>query len=292
MQSPLFSALFSSSFSSALFSRKSALALVAGAAFTLGIAAVPAHAQTQATDRTGISGGSVIDWNQTGAEGAQVASPTTITDTAGDSATVSNDAGNSFLRLNQSSGWSGDFAPNDALLWNQGNGPITFSFASGVSGLGTQIEADNYGSFTAQLQTFDQNGALLSTFSTDGTTTSHADNSAVFLGVMDPTADIYKATFSLTAVPGGDTRDFAINGVSVASAPVPEASTTVSLGLPRSPAGPGNGRVGGRGQAQEGTGRFLVFLTERSRARVRPLTRAFFVVYPPSSQAWHGLCSK
>jgi hypothetical protein len=63
-----------------------------------------------------------------------------------------------------------------------------------------------------------------------GLATSLEDGSAIYLGVMDSTADINKIVFSLTSA-AGDPADFAINNLSITpAASTPEPGTLMLLG--------------------------------------------------------------
>ena len=134
-------------------------------------------------------------------------------------------------------GWAGNFAPGDNLLYtgfafSTGQGPMTLIFSTPVSGVGTQLQAQIGGPFTARIQIYD-GSTLLGTFSETGISNQNADNSAIFLGAIDSTApDITSTVFSLTSSVG-NFEDFAINDVSLRDpvATVPESSTFLLLGL-------------------------------------------------------------
>lgn len=222
------------------FSRRTAPLLGLTALAVLGLVAMPVQAQTKLTSRSQVPGRNVINFSALPdySTGDSVSNPFTITSTGGTQAVVSQDGGPTarFFGGTEGTSIAANFAPGDPLLgtgqiFTGEGGPITFTFVNGLSALGTQIASDDYGEFIAQIQTFDRSGNLLSTFTENGVTNGNNDNSAIFLGVADPTADIYQATFSLTTNSDGTPNDFFINRVSLAGAPVPEASTTVSLGL-------------------------------------------------------------
>src|SRR5256885_9341941 len=56
----------------------------------------------------------------------------------------------------------------------------------------SQIEADYWGKFTAQVQAFDANGVSLASFTEDGISRSSAgDNTAIFIGIASDSANIH-----------------------------------------------------------------------------------------------------
>jgi PEP-CTERM motif len=129
-------------------------------------------------------------------------------------------------------GWFGNFAPGDNILWTDGNGPITLTFSTPVSGVGAQVESDDFGDFTAQIALYD-GATLLGSYTEAGDGEDTDDNTAIFLGAIDSTgANITSAVFSLTAAPGDTTDDLAINDVSLLDGPVgaPEPGTLGLLG--------------------------------------------------------------
>lgn len=122
--------------------------------------------------------------------------------------------------------WTGSglatFTAGDSLLWtsdagNSGNGPVTLTFVSGVTGAGAMIQANAPGAFTAQIQAF--NGVtLLGAF-----TVNSLAGAAVYIGIQDQTgANITKIVFSLTACGPLDLSgctDFAIDTVNLNAGP-------------------------------------------------------------------------
>jgi len=105
----------------------------------------------------------------------------------------------------------GNFAPADILLQPNAN-TVTLDFKTPLILAGTQFGGGNDGPFTVTVQAYSHN-KLLGTFPENGNTTSNGDNSAIFLGVQAPTAEITRVvyTFSGQAFRGY----FAINEVSL-----------------------------------------------------------------------------
>ncbi len=180
--------------------------------------------------RAALAGNDFIDWGSLGPEFTVVPSPSSTSSNGGLGATVSSSNGLDMTRLDQSSGWAGNFAPGDHLLWNTtGQGDIIIDFATGIYGVGAQVQADFYGAYTGTISAYDQFNNLLGSFAFNGVASGNADNSAVFAGVQDTTADIYRIVFSTTDIFGGN--DFAINQLDIlTNAPgVPDTGATLSL---------------------------------------------------------------
>ena len=158
----------------------------------------------------------IIDWGQYGSPYTTIPNGSSFTSTGGETGKVSYASGDGQLRQ-QNSGWYGNFANGDNVNWTAYNGPLTLMFNESFSQVGAQIQADLYGNFTAGIAAYD-GGTLLGSYMESGTSSSNADNSAIFIGVSDSTADITSVTFSITG-----SGDFAINQVSLVggSAPTP-----------------------------------------------------------------------
>ena len=103
-----------------------------------------------------------------------------------------------------------------------GVGPITIDIANPVSGVGAQIQADDFGAYTAQIQAFDSSHNLLGTFTVSGDSEGGSTGTAPFLGVSSTSSNISEIVYSLTA--DGNLADLAINQLSL---------TAPSRSLPR-----------------------------------------------------------
>ena len=175
----------------------------------------PAQAISLVTDRTALGANDYIDWGTLGSSLTPVANPSPVTSNLGSNATISQAGGNMEVRQ-QGTGWGGNFAPNDFVLFTKGaNGPITISFANPVFGAGAQIQSNYQGAFTANLTAFDASDNVLGTFDWVGNSNGNSD-SAIFIGVNDNTASISKLAFSVPIAPANP-QDFAINRLSIDS---------------------------------------------------------------------------
>jgi len=106
---------------------------------------------------------------------------------------------------------------DDLLSTNNGsggNGPVSISPLTPVSGLGAYIQADGPGQFTAQIQAYTNiNGVLTLVLSKTATSLT---GDPVFLGVSDAVAEITKVVYSLTSAPKGySTGDFVLDSLLV-----------------------------------------------------------------------------
>lgn len=180
-----------------------------------------------------------LAWSQLGSDATPLASAFVATSSSGLGTSVGLAAANSLTSVvcpATPCSWTGaGFSAGDTLLWasdtaNGGNGPLTITFAHGVSGAGALVQADGSGPFTAQIQAFN-GAALLGTF----TVASDSNGDATYIGVSDQTGpNITAVTFSLTSCAGVCT-DFAVDTLAIGSGPV--FPLTVSL------AGTGGGTV-------------------------------------------------
>lgn len=173
---------------------------------------------TQAASRADIEATATIDWANAAPNNTDVAgNPFVIESSVGAAYHVRKNTTGNFKRLNQGSGWAGNFAPGDAVL-NHGNsdGPVIIEAASRgglFSAIGMQIQSNQDGPFTATIRAYDVNGTLLGTFTANGTSAATADNSAIFLGVKSTAENIHAISVDTDSTAWGG--DFAINRVSI-----------------------------------------------------------------------------
>ncbi len=210
--------------------------LLGTAVLALGMVA-PARADFQlVTTRTSLGTTDSIDWGQLGPESTTPSNPFPVTSKGGISTVVSKALPAPFARQNEGSLWTGNFASGDRLLWTNNftsttNNPITLHFgALGVFGGGAQIQADFVGDFVARIAAFDAGGNLLATFTEAGTSNRTADNSAIFIGILDADPDIHSIALSLDSADADTIGDFAINRFDL-TAPIPEPGTLTLLGF-------------------------------------------------------------
>lgn len=163
-----------------------------------------------------------------GTPGALISSPA-----SGSGFTVSNAGNQGFMIMEQGVSWSGNFAYGDALLWNQGFGPDTITFASAVQSVGFKLQNDFYGGFTGYLDAYDASNTLLGQVSAIGTSNGNGDNSVLFIGVSSSDANIAKVVVSTGMSDSGNlgANDFALGSGSFTASSVPEPSTFALFSL-------------------------------------------------------------
>ena len=180
-----------------------------------------------------------IAWSQLGPDQAILGATLTVNTALARQATVGLAGPNSIISVACGAApcsWTGTGpAAGDSLLWasdaaNGGNGPITLTFSSSISGGGALIQANLPGPFTAKVEAFNGNVPLGSF-----TSPSDAGGDALYLGVLDQSgANITSLVFSLTACGPDDVSgctDFAIDTAFLSS----EASTTTTAGSSPNP---------------------------------------------------------
>ncbi len=123
-----------------------------------------------------------------------------------------------------------NFAPHDYINFINTTGPLVLDFSSPVSMVGTQFAMLHLGALTAQISVYDHT-TLLATYTESGNTTAVADNSAIFLGASDPTADITSAAFSISQC-YSSCGQFMVNQVSVSATPLTVTSSSSGTGVP------------------------------------------------------------
>lgn len=190
-----------------------------------------AQAQTTFTSRHAFGGDDSIDWGTlgatTGTSGTVLSNPfpTTLSTRGLVSVTGVQPLG-FFTRVDEGINWHGDFAPGDQLLTTGSNtGPVTITFSKPVFGAGVQLQMLPLGGYIASLTALDSTGTVLASITANATSTDPglADNSAPFLGVRMPSAQIAKIQVSCI-VPARPNVDevFAMNSIAVATQSSPQ----------------------------------------------------------------------
>jgi hypothetical protein len=128
--------------------------------------------------------------------------------------------------------WSGNFNEGDGVLYTDGSsGPISILFDSPIRGIGAQIQ-ERFGigkqggaGFLGRIKAFDDNHSELVPPPLDSSSTpgelhgiSNSDDngSAIFLGLLASSADIWSVDFSTDWLDQNDSAgDFAINTLSL-----------------------------------------------------------------------------
>lgn len=196
--------------------------LLAGALCSTALA-LPSSIATRAA----LGGDDSYDWAQLGVSGDTVSDGSAILSNNGLSAAVSQENG-ALERRDQPGGWSGNFANGDALIWTQNAvGFLQIEFLNPVFGVGAQILRDTYGDFSATIEVFNSLNMSIGTFDMAGMSNTNADNSAIFIGMLDNSASISKVHFTVDQ----GLEDFAINQLDIVTGPsrVPDASSTLAL---------------------------------------------------------------
>lgn len=179
------------------------------------------------TSRVALAGNDSINWGQLGGSLTDVLVPANVTTAGARLASVNNPSG-PLVRFDEGDGiYSGNFALGDNLLATLFiPGPISIDFSTGLSRIGAQIKANDFGSFNGVLKVFDVNNVLLETQTFAGVSGSQQDNSAIFIGIARATADIDRVEFNIS---GSTSPDFAINQVDLRVGVVPEPATLAML---------------------------------------------------------------
>lgn len=199
-------------------------------AFVSMTAASAAAAPILITSEGALTVDGIIDWGPLGPDGTVISDPFVINSSIpGLSATVSGSDSASFVRRNQGENWDGNFGPGETLLRRSVPGPLSMSFNGALlEGIGAQIQRNEYGAFTATIEAFDALDQSLGVFNLAGNSSdSGGDDSAIFIGLLDPSGQIARVEFN---VQGGSY--FAINNpvIQLATTTVPEPATLVTWG--------------------------------------------------------------
>jgi len=167
-----------------------------------------------------------VDWSHLGENATILGASASATSGLGTDVTVGMAGPNSIIAVvcpsspcswGNGTGGSTPFSAVDSLIWTSdaaagGNGPVTVTTASNVSGAGALIQADGPGQFTAKIQAFSGKTSL-------GSFTEKSDSNGdpVYIGVKSKSGStINKVVFTITACTGICT-DFAIDRLNLNS---------------------------------------------------------------------------
>ena len=178
------------------------------------------------TSATALAPNDSIDWGQLGPDSTSLPSSIKVASAGGLAARVSTTDPTGLVRVDEGGSWTGNFTAGEHLINNNqfSFSPLKIAFASPVTGAGAQIQLDDSGPFTATVEAFSGTKSL-GMFTEDGISTSLEDASAIFIGVLDSSAEITSIIFGIDNPPsfGGD---FAVNSLWInASSTVPEPSS-------------------------------------------------------------------
>lgn len=179
------------------------------------------------TERAALGANDLIDWRQLGPAQTTVSTPAPLTSASGRLSVELVGAGG-VRRLDQGSGWGGDFWPGEALVYTFVWSPIRLTFDQPLLGFGLQIQQSRLGAFTARLEAFDAAGSSLGVATRSGVSGSQAQGTAPFLGIWSSAGDIRSVVINSTDSIGFE-GDFAVNAASVTV--IPEPGGTVLLWL-------------------------------------------------------------
>jgi hypothetical protein len=163
-------------------------------------------------------------------------SPIAVVSSLARNGSISDGAGGQFTGLIQGTDFFGNFAIGDAVLFTGDafdaepfSDTFTMTFVTPVAGVGTQIQSNFLGLFTASLEAF-SGATSLGIFGVGGDFSD--SNSAPFLGIHSDAANIDRAVFTLTSNTGAG---LAINSLLTTDTPfvdnsqVPEPASLLLL---------------------------------------------------------------
>ncbi len=193
-------------------------------------------AVTKIVNRSSLGANDFVDWSQLGEAVNFVQSGSAVTSNLGLPGSIwnfSSSAEHAFRRVDQGyGGWRGNFEDEAPLLFtNYSAGPIVIDFDTPVYGVGAQIQShvgistsDGW-AFTAYLKVYGADDTtVLATYSEEGVSNNYSDDTAIFLGAVDTSAEIGKIEYYIS-LSGSLDQSFAINYLSVQS---PAHSLTIA----------------------------------------------------------------
>lgn len=196
-------------------------------------------APIEVNDRASLGANDFVDWGAFGPAFTLVPDGSTVNSVEGNTITVSNtiEPGTPFRVFQQvppvvTGFWNGNFAPGDKVLAPNGRpGATLIQFSTPVFGAGAQIQGGSILNtpFTAVLDVTDIDGLLYS-FSATGISTADADNSAIFLGVLNDVPNIVSIQYSISDLAPTDNGP-GINRLDIRSVPAPNSLALFLTGI-------------------------------------------------------------
>ena len=208
-------------------------------------------APVQVFDRAALAPNDAVDWSRL-ADGSVYPSPLPVSSLSGRS--VLADDGVGFTALTEGLSWIGVFSIGDPLLFTSidqtdagSSESLLLTFAEPVYGVGTQIQANYYGPYSAGLQLY-SGSSVIASFVVAGLSTPFEDGSAPYLGALDSAPTITAARYTILTPSASCARldldcGFAINQLDVRALAEPPgfavlaATLAAAAGLRRRPAG-------------------------------------------------------
>lgn len=144
------------------------------------------------SSRDSFGGNDLLYWGDVGDAGSKPALPFGVTSQGGINASANLPIGELFILIQGNKPAFGNFNPGDVLLFASGtDGPLSIIFGTPITGFGSQIQRNNFGTFSASISAYDSNDVFLGSFTNpNGMSTNEGDNSAIFLGLKSSMKDI------------------------------------------------------------------------------------------------------
>jgi PEP-CTERM motif len=176
-----------------------------------------------------------IDWGQLGPSFSVLSTPQSWTSVGGLTGEVGLANLSDFERRDQGNGWNGNFNSGDHLLWNRGAasgyGAFLIAFDQPVSGFGTQVQSDVFGSFVATLTAYDSGFNVLGQIVMNGNSNSNGDGSAIFIDYNGATNSVFYFGLSLSDLNGNDDEAMGTGVVHIKGQSItPEPASLLLLG--------------------------------------------------------------
>jgi hypothetical protein len=200
--------------------------------FTISLSTVlfanTAQAATFVQNRQSLMANDSVNWSVLGPTFTPVSNPIKVNSSQGLGLQATVPTG-SFIRIDQNPFFPGAFDIGDALLFTgiKNPGPLSITFDTPVSRVGTQIQSDpiNVSDYTATIEAFDSFNQSLGIFDLVGISKRKAGSGVIFVGISETSNAIKKLV--LNAKEEGRNVPFAINTVSFQT--IPEASNILGL---------------------------------------------------------------